>query len=166
MTFFSDFDPEWTAEQALEAGADGPKSPFHRWAAWHLMDEHRVAYETGRNIPLFVALRLCACHGLPMPDWVAEAYLRGHNRWNSFDAPSLDEAFGVQLPKGSHISRLRKESKLRIAVPLKVRELQQQGRALDESLFRDVGLALNVSGSTARDAYYKSSVRRLLQKKR
>ncbi len=166
MSVFSDFDPEWTAEQAFAAGADGPKSAFHRWAAWHLMLEYQAPYEAGRNVNLFAALRLCACHDLPMPDWVADAYVRGYQRWNSYDAPSLDEAFGVKAPKGSHIARLRKHSKLRLIVPLKVRELQRQGRAIDESLFRDVGLALNVSGSTARDAYYKSAYRKLLQEKR
>ncbi|MGQ7816817.1 hypothetical protein ACUTAH_14325 [Metapseudomonas furukawaii] len=156
------FDPNWTADEAMRAGAEGPMSPFHRWAAWHMAIEYQAAFESGRKANLFNALQLCASHGLPMPEWVAKAYLKGFHRWNSYDAPSLDEAFDVKLPKGAHVGRLKKERKLRLAVPIKVRELQRQGRAIDESLFHDVGVALNVSGSTARNAYYKSPFRKLL----
>lgn len=163
---FPDFNPAWTAQEAMEAGADGPLSPFFRWAAWQMLLEYRARYEAGDYQSLLAALRECACHDLPMPDWLANAYCRSHDDWLSFRKHSLDEAFRVAFPKGTHINKKRKMRTLGFAVPNRVSELSKQGRAIDASLFHDIGTEFNISGSTARDIYYGSWLYRSLQKNR
>lgn len=133
--------------------------------------DYRERFEAGDKQALFSALRQCACHDLPMPDWLADAYCKAHDDWLSYRKPTLDEAFDVKLPKGSHINKLKKLRRLKFAIPLKVKELStnQQSddgiRPIDESLFSDVGKAFNISGSQARDIYYKHRWRKDLQKK-
>ena len=161
------FDPEWTQEEALAAGTDGPCSPFFRWAAWHQLEEHQKLYDGGNKVSLFNALCLCARHELPMPDWLGHAYRKGHRRWAAYDAASLDEAFDVQLPKNARINTLRRNRMLRIQIPLMVKDYHNnQNRVIDQSLFEDIGKELGVSGSTARDLYYENKDFLHLQKKR
>lgn len=163
---FHDFDPDWSREQASAAGDDGPHSPFQRWQAWTLMMEaYRTGFEGGDNTSLLEAMRLCAVHLLPMPDWVASAYLAGFGMWRFHHVATLDEAFGVQRLKGTHLKTKRKVLELNLAVPAMVVKLRAQGRAIDEALFEDVGKALGISSSTASKAYYASSYYRRLQEK-
>lgn len=170
---FPDFDPSWSVQEAVEASGEdsiGPMTPLARWAAWGVLMEYRTRFEAGDKQVIFAALRKCACHDLPMPDWLADAYCKAHDDWLSYRKPTLDEAFDVQLPKGTHINKLRKLRRLRFAVPLKVQELSAnkggtEKLPIDESLFADVGKAFNISGSQARDIYYKFRWRKDLQKK-
>lgn len=160
------FDPDWDTQQAMEAGHDGPFSPFHRWDAWNRLSEYKAAYEEGNKEVLFSALRNCAAHNLPMPNWLADAYCMGHDLWLSYRKPTLDEAFDVKPPKGTHINKLKELRTLKVAIPLFVRKLQETGRAIDPHLFEDVGKEFGVSGSKARDIYYKYNPLSGLQKKR
>lgn len=163
---FSDFDPSWTAEQAFEAGADGPLSPFHRWAAWQMLTDHEKSFTGGHKTSLFAALHICACHGLPMPDWVSNAYSKGFHDWVNYREASLDDAFGVSLPKNARLHKLKSMRIMRLAVPLKVKKLHDEGRAIDKSLFDDVGKELGIGGSTVRDIYYQNRPSPDLQKTR
>jgi len=170
---FPDFDPAWSAEQAVEASGDdalSPMSPLSRWAAWGMLMDYRARFDAGDKQVLLAALRTCACHDLPMPDWLADAYCKAHDDWLSYRKPTLDEAFDVGLPKGTHLNKLKKLRRLRIAVPLKVQELSADKggadrRPIDESLFADVGREFNISGSQARDIYYRFRWNKDLQKK-
>ncbi|HBN8615912.1 hypothetical protein [Pseudomonas aeruginosa] len=163
-----EFDPEWTVEEAIASGSDGPLSPFFQWAGWQQLGQYQQRYELGNKQSLFAALRTCACHGLPMPEWLAKAFCKSHDDWLSYRKPTLDEAFDVAIPKGAHINKLRKLRRLNIAIPIKVEELRTNSsdgrrRAIDEALFNDVGAAFSISGSQARDIYYKSPWRNLFQ---
>ncbi|MGA4532264.1 hypothetical protein ACPA1H_18150 [Ectopseudomonas chengduensis] len=165
---FPDFDPSWSVQEAVEAlGEDslGPMTPLARWAAWGILMEYRARFEAGDKQVLFAALRKCACHDLPMPDWLADAYCKAHDDWVSYRKPTLDAAFDVAIPKGTHINKLKKLRSLKLAIPLKVQELCTDQRPIDESLFNDVGKIFNISGSQARDIYYKYRWRKDLQKK-
>lgn len=163
-----DFDPNWTIEEARVADSNGPLSPFFQWAGWQQLEQYQKRYEAGDKQSLFAALRTCACHGLPMPEWLARAFSRSHDDWLSYRKPSLDEAFDVAIPKGAHINKLKKLRRLNVAIPLKVQELRSNGangeaRPIDEALFNDVGAEFNISGSQARDIYYKSPWKNLFQ---
>lgn len=160
------FDPNWSYEQARAAGHEGPHSPFQRWQAWVLMMEvYRRSFEEGERISLLDALRLCAVHALPLPSWVADGYAAGYGLWRHHSVATLDDAFGVVRPKGTHLNRLRKTLELNLSVPAMVLRLKHQGRAVDEDLFREVGEALNISASSASKAYYNSPYYLRLQKK-
>lgn len=164
---FSDFDPLWTAEQAFEAGADGPLSPFHRWAAWQMLTDYEKSFTGGHKTSLFAALHVCACHGLPMPDWVANAYSKGFHDWVNYRAVNLDDAFDVAIPKGKHANRSREFRILQYAIPLRIQEIHKsESRAIDESMFETVGREFNISGSKAKGIYYESWLYRAFYKNR
>lgn len=160
------FDPDWSYEQALAAGDEGPHSPFQRWQAWVLMmDAYRASFDEGEKVSLLDALRLCAVHNLPLPSWVADGYAAGYAQWRHHSVATLDDAFGVVRPKGTHLRAKRKALELNFAVPVMIMKFRAQGRSVDEALFEDVGKALGISSSTASKAYYASYYYRRLQKK-
>ena len=159
------FDPEWSAEQALNAGSDGPFSPFHRWASWKTLEYYQQRFKAGDKECLFSALHSCAAHNLPMPDWLADAYCAGFDTWVNYKVPSLDEAFDIKIPKGKHINRLKELHVLKISVALAVKNKHSEGQAIDQQLFADVGAELGIGGSKARDIYYNNNHLRDLQKK-
>lgn len=164
---FSDFDPGWTREEAKNAGDDGPRSPFQRWQAWVLMLEmYRMSFEEGERESALEALRLCALHGLPMPDWLSDGYQQCYREWRHLHVKTLDEAFGTKRPKGANFASIKKARMLEINVPLWAMILRRKGAVTDESLFQEIGRRLNVSTSTARSAYYRSWYYRKLLKKR
>ncbi|HCI3972011.1 TPA: hypothetical protein NO321_000220 [Pseudomonas aeruginosa] len=158
---FADFDPTWSFEQAKAAGDDGPVSPFQRWQAWSLMLEaYRSSFEEGERNSVLEALRLCAIHELPMPEWLSAGYQQCFREWRHLHVKTLDAAFGVTLPKGSHFAAMRKARRLAFAVPALVMRLKRKGMPVDEGLFHEIGKALNVSAGTAKSAYYKSGYHR------
>ena len=150
------FDPDWTLEQAMAAGSEGPLSPFWRWQRWQqLENEYKKRFEAGDKDAVFTALHSCACSNLPMPDWLAGAYATGFHKWVNYRAKSLDEAFDVEIPKGKHLNALRKNRKLRVAVPLAVDKARNEGNAIQQGLFEKIGKEFGISGSSAKNLYYK-----------
>ncbi|MCR6651805.1 MAG: hypothetical protein NVV73_10100 [Cellvibrionaceae bacterium] len=161
---FDDFDPEWTHDEAKAAGSGESHSPYERWVAWLMLGVYERCYERGEKEAVLEAVRTCAKHGLPMPNWLATETINNLKKWANYEVKTLDEAFGVQRKKGIHINAERKKWRLEINVPIRVAAYQKEGRSVDQDLFDEVGKELGVSGSSARDAYYNSFFYKELQK--
>lgn len=154
---FADFDPLWSLEQAKAAGDDGPESPYQRWAAWALISEaFRSSFEDGNSESILMALRTCAKHKLPMPDWLAAAYMSRLSDWTMLRVKTLDEAFKVERPKGFHLKATHNKKNLEMNIPSVVMRLKREGLSTDEYLFERAGEILGVKTSKAREAYYDS----------
>ncbi len=120
------------------------------------LEELREQFEKGRGSALISAMRWCANQQLVMPEWVVKAFSRATNDWYNYRAKTLDEAFGVQLPKGTHIAALRKKRDLKHRVHAEIMALRTKGRPINKTLFREVGSHYGI-GATLCEEYYRSA---------
>lgn len=161
---FASFDEAWKATTELLASdpsrdISDPTLPVHRLAAIERIESERARYEAGDSVALLGAIRECACHEMPLPDWAARAFIRGYDQVLNCRAGSWDEVFGRPYPKGTHLAALRKRRLNRIRVILAVRKAREDGRAIDVSLFEAIGLSLGLGKSLAAELYYEAKKR-------
>ncbi|MGD9597627.1 MAG: hypothetical protein AB7G76_06320 [Steroidobacteraceae bacterium] len=160
----------WTHEQAREAqqrfiDAGGnwadPTSPFSQWVGLHKLDAYEQSFKSGNKYALMCALRECARASLPMPDWVATAYIGAFDCVSFYRAKTWDDVFGPALPKGAQLAALRKRLMKSVQVWNAVNERHKRGEAIDDALFADVGqkLALGLSLTKEYYAFMKSRIR-------
>jgi hypothetical protein len=125
------------------------------------LEEERERFAAGDRVALLAAVRECARCGLPMPEWVAAAFIRSYDQVLNCRVKSWDEAFGAPFPKGSHLNALRKRRKLRIFVHSAVldRVRRDPSTPIDKGLFESVGEEFSIGASLAEELYY-SAVRR------
>ena len=165
-----DFNPVWTLEEAQAAtekvcatGAPPhhPHLPIFRWFAHHRVEEQRKAFEAGDKFALMHALRICANHALPMPDWAARAYIRAYDTIVNARAKSWDQVLGAPYSKGTHLAAVRKRRKLQVAVRNRIRALRQSDPDLpiDAALFERVGMELGLGKTLAAEYYYTAKKR-------
>jgi hypothetical protein len=105
----------WTADQAAAAQdvfvAQGgkvsdPKGPFYQWWAHRGLVALEEYFRAGDPYALALAIRICASYLVPLPPWVAEAYIRGFDDIHTFKKDSWEYLFGRALPKGRHRTAL------------------------------------------------------------
>lgn len=157
---FEDFDPAWNFEEAYKR-ADNSKHnlcPFVRWLSWYELHEDLIhRFVNGEKTALLVALRKCACNDLPMPDWVANGYISGYDKWCNFRVASLDDAFEVGLKKYAHLEKMKERRKYLMPILLAVNRLHDEGFPINKegSIFEKVGEKYGLEKSKVRDYYYE-----------
>lgn len=127
------------------------------------LEDERARFAAGDRVALLAAIRECARCGLPMPEWVAVAFIRSYDRVLNCRVKSWDDAFGAPFPKGAHLNALRKRRELRFAVGLAVlhRVQRDPSTPIDKGLFEAVGDEFGVGASQAEELYYSAVARGL-----
>lgn len=113
----------------------------------------------GDGFAMMLALRLCANHDLPMPAWLASAYIERFDRVLNYQANSWDEVFGSPIPKGKHLAALQKKRALQPKLFLMTKELMAKGLAVEEAI-RVSGEKLGLGRALAWEYYtgYRGSI--------
>lgn len=153
----------WSIEEAKardeaarnEADLPDSKAPMMQWSAVMQIDDLEGEFCAGKKLALFQAIRLCAAHGLAMPEWVAAGFIAGFDRVATLKARSWDEAFGQPLRKGLHLADARIRRRRGPAVFLEVERLRAAGADVDDQLFEQVGRDLGVGKTLANKLYYQ-----------
>lgn len=121
------------------------------------LQAYRQEYESGNSYALLRAVTTCARAGVAIPEWAAEAFLHATNRWFRMETRTLDEALGVEWPKGKHFERARRNGNLAYAVSHRCKELINAGRAIDNSMFGEVGAEFGIGKTLAQRFYYSTN---------
>lgn len=162
----SNYDPEWSFEEAQEANeremaATGkqfcdPTLPFSRLVAHHELVALGEQFKKGDQWVLMQAIRVCANHDMPLPEWASRAYIRAYDSVNWARAKSWDEVFGRPYPKGTNMKATRKRRIGTFQVWNRVREIQRQepDTPISEALFERVGKEFNLGKTLASEYYY------------
>ena len=155
---------DWTFEQARQAEeewiANGnlsvPASPFFQWAALHELEHLRAQYEQGEKFALMSAIRKCANHDLIMPRWVGAGYIAAFDIILNYRSKDWNEAFGLPIPKGAHLTASRKKRELEFAVFNEIVNIRRSDpdQAIDAVLFEGVGEKFNIGKTLAEEYYY------------
>lgn len=147
------------ALRKLQDGADvtNPSLPIWTVDAELALESERQRFEGGDKAALLAAVRICANDDLPLPPWASKAYIRAYDAVLNCRTGSWDDAFGRALKKGTHVAALQRRRRQRRKVWLAVRRaVEHDGRAIDESLFEDVGKALGFGKTRAAELYYEA----------
>ncbi len=156
---------DWTFEEALEANeadlaktpgrsSDDPSLPLFKWMALQQLEGYREAFKTD-SYYLMTAIRTCANHDLPLPEWAAKAYISAYDTINNAEKKSWDDVFGKPYPKGRHLNAINKKKRLRFAVFFAVEE-KAKSLPIDEGLFEEVGKKFNIQKTLASEYYYEA----------
>jgi hypothetical protein len=150
---------DWTFEEALKEmpsrSASDPTLPLFQWVAVCKLGEYKKQFESDKYY-LMAAIRVCANHGIPLPDWAASAYIKAYDEVNNARAKSWSKVFGDPYPKGRHLAAIRKKRELQFAVFNKITQTlaMEPSLPIDESLFEKVGKELNIEKTLASEYYY------------
>lgn len=125
-----------------------------------LLAQYESDFNAGDNAALLNAVSVCLNCGCDVPEWVAIGFNVVVMKYDSGEAMTLDEAFGLQRQKGKHQSTYRKEF-LATLIWQKVAKYHSAGNPIGRTLFETVaeeltakydGLKLN--GTDVQEAYY------------
>jgi hypothetical protein len=121
------------------------------------VEERRRQFEAGEDWALLDAVDFCARAGMPMPEWLVQAFCDRYVDWCLFRVKSLDDAFKVKRPKKMKLKARERRERLKPQVVLWVLRLQRERRVpFDEALFERVGKQLGIGKTTANKIYYAS----------
>lgn len=119
---------------------------------------YRLRFEGGDEVALIQAIGFCFAQEIVAPEWIVGAFCEATNKWFSMRAKTLDEAFGVRLPKGAHFHALKQRRRLKVAVWNAVQDAKNRGRAINDKLFAEVGKSLRPPiGKSRAKEYYKAA---------
>lgn len=159
--------PKWTLAEALaehqrvlendaSRSDSEPNLPLYQWAACHDLEHLQEAFAGGDKFALMRAIRICANHDLPMPEWTSKAYIKAYDAVVNAREKSWDAVFGQPYPKGSHLSAIRKQRTLQFAVHNRISDVRKTDPAIaiDVDLFDRVGQEFNIGKTLAAEYYY------------
>lgn len=131
-------------------------SPFSQWCALHELDECKRLFESGDEFLLMTAIRICANHDLPMPNWVATNYIKAYQTVVGARSKSWDQVFGLPYPKGTHLNAVRKKRLLKFRVWSDVKKILNMNpkTPIDEAIFELVGKRVGIGKTLASEYYY------------
>jgi hypothetical protein len=118
-------------------------------------------FNAGDKNALFQAIRECGRQNIPMPEWTVNAFFAATNRWYRMDVKTLDDAFGIEWPKGKRFDAAKRNQNLSYAVYRRCFELSnpelppETRRRRDNQLFEDVGKEFGI-GKTLASRYFYS----------
>ena len=122
----------------------------HLW-----LEKFRRDYEKGDRTALLRALDLWLSSFRGPPAWIANAFFEAITKWLSYQAPTLDAAFGVRRTTKQNKARREREA-MRFRVMVRIAQLAQRGHPIDGKLFADVGEEINRSASYVSRIHYAS----------
>ncbi len=163
--------PNWTFEEAQAEHSkviaadpkreNDPTTPLFQWFALKHLEVCREFFQDGDEFQLMLAIKECAQHDLPLPDWAAHAYLRGYYAVVNAQTKSWDEAFSAPYKKNTNLNATRKKRELELAVFNEVRSILnlEPGTPIDTGLFERVAAKFNIGKTLAGEYYYAAKSR-------
>jgi hypothetical protein len=124
--------------------------------------EAESAFKAGDKSRIIHGVQLCTVFGLDRrkwPQWLDRAFNDAYEAGISGAISSWDKVFGRPIAKGKQRKAARLRSQLILPIVYRVRQLHAKGRAIDKTLFEDVGRKFGISGTTASKIYYSQGGR-------
>ncbi|MDE2174170.1 MAG: hypothetical protein KGJ54_02625 [Betaproteobacteria bacterium] len=107
-------------------------------AVRRLLDVYRKRSEEGNTLALLYAVKVCGEEGLPLPEWLAQAFSEQLTKFGDGDAHSLDEMFcSPNLPtRGKKARTARRDWKIGVEMWVGLIDIQraEPGLSFDAAL--------------------------------
>lgn len=111
-----------------------PTLPLSRYVAALVLEDWRLRFLNGERFCMMLALRECARADLPMPAWLARAYIDAFDDVLNHRVASFDDAFCRPLEKGKHLAALRKKRSLQPQLISEIRKLTAAGESIENAI--------------------------------
>lgn len=130
------------------------------------LSNYKSEFDGGDKSAVMRAIKLCLKYRMLPPEWAAAAFTIACEKIDKFESNSWDEILGTPFPKGTHLSSLKKKTRLIHSVWLFVGTEYHQGYKLDSKgnkqpasidveLFARAGKKFNIGQTQASEYYYK-----------
>ena len=147
-------------EKILENLSVNNPSPFMRlMVTGRKLRQLHARYQAGDSSAILEAMTLCFSKEFMIPQWCIEAFRYAYNDIKvNFVSKSWDAVFGKPHRKGMHLAAAQQEKELMPYVYELIKTIKEISpqTPIEQGLFEAVGKELGISGSTARDYYYKA----------
>jgi hypothetical protein len=110
-------------------------------------------HESGEPTALMDMIYWCVKFEWILPPWAAKAFIERADRVRYGEVGSWDDALGRPYPVGKHVSRVR-ESRRSWPIYIRVRQRVNEGAALTDPLFEEVGVEFDVGKTRCKELYY------------
>lgn len=139
--------------------SDVNSASFAQWLAIGLLQANKELISTNGQAVL-EGITLCARNGLPMPPWLARAYLERYTRFQVMHVRTVDEAFGIAEVTPQELAAMKQRKRLLHAVAaLLVWHVKiNPSRPITKALYADVADELGI-GATLCAELYREGVR-------
>jgi hypothetical protein len=128
------------------------------------MEEYRRRYADGDNLALLEAADHCHSTGRALPADLATAHCTRFGSWRRDQVRTLDEAFGVERPKGQHFDELKKRSCDRMDVlNCAMRLRQTKNLPVGGEMFMAIAEELGLTERYVRERFYDEEIGPLRQ---
>ena len=89
------------------------------------LEKGRERYEAGHKYELLYCLNYCVGNGLPIPDWLKQAFERACTDVHMYRVKSWDDVFGKPLKKGHRLETERRNMEIAFPLYQRIRKLQR-----------------------------------------
>ena len=118
-------------------------------------------FEAGNKSALLDGLYACLELKRPIPKWLQVAFLNAFEAAERLEIRSWDEVFGPPIPKYTHQKSKKRNAELLPLIIARVEAALKAKRAVDKSLFAQIGKELGIGGGTTTSNIYYRSRRKL-----
>ena len=120
------------------------------------LERGRELYEAGDKEELLYCLDYCLKVREPIPTWLGRAFRNAYAAIRMHNVGKWDDVFGKPIKKGKRLATERRNVKDMLPLFWRIRERNAAGELID-GLFHDVGKDFGLSGSVAKELYYRAS---------
>lgn len=121
-----------------------------------ILEQFRRTVEDGDANAVLDAVSTAATLHLPMPPWLSTVVTGAIADYKNHDTKTLDEAFGLQRPKGQRQDAVQSELRNALYVIAEVLRLHANGQPVDGQIFEEAGATCGVKKTTAETWFYKN----------
>jgi hypothetical protein len=134
----------------------GSKAPALQYSAVKQCRALKDNVIAGDGFDTLTCVRLCAQHGLVMPDWLANAFISKYDPVHHLQVGSWDDAesFGRPYPPKTNLKAERKKFEKAGDVWIAIAKGIEQGKSVGDDFFAEVGEKLFIEKTTVQK-YYK-----------
>jgi hypothetical protein len=118
-------------------------------------------FEAGNKSALLDGLYACLELKRPIPKWLQVAFLNAFEAVERLEIRSWDEVFDAPVPRYTHLKSKKRKAELLPLIIARVEAALKAKRAVDKSLFAQIGKELGIGGGTTTSNIYYRSRRKL-----
>ena len=130
--------------------------PMFQWYALNEIKKCKISYDNGYKFNLIYAIKLCAEHKVPLPEWVAKEFIEAIESLQAGKTNSYDKVFTLPYVKGKHVKNTHEKTLIRMQVWHCIYQTKKATpqTAIDIGLFELVGEKYGIGATLASKYYY------------
>ncbi len=115
-------------------------------------DQLKKSFDEGNNACALHALAFSLYFDAKPPEWAIKHLNNGYQRWHYAEVRTLDEALGIERPKGFRLDAAKRNAMHAAAIMIEVNKRLQQ-ESYDDEIFEEVGKIWGLGKTATKEIY-------------